>query len=135
MIPECRRHDEAKIFCREALNERVDYSVARIRVTKLQVGQFLQQGSDGFVMDGAGHAVNSDRESLGALVWVDVGGRNEEFSHKGARLLLLVQGAAHEGCQRRLGAAMSNFSLGELDMRRGRLMGHAGEQLRHDVIA
>jgi magnesium-transporting ATPase (P-type) len=64
------------------------------RMMKFLLGEFIQQGGDGSVMDWAGHPVNSDGQGIGHRVGFDVAGGDEQLADERAGFVFLVQMAA-----------------------------------------
>ena len=76
------------------LDQSKGHSCSGFRMWELLLGELVQEGSDGTIMDGAGHPVNVDGQCVGGGVGLDIGSSNEQLANERARLVLVLQVAA-----------------------------------------
>ncbi len=76
------------------LDESKGHFCSGFRMRELLLGEFVQEGGDGTIMDWAGHPVNLDGQRVGCGVGLDIGSRNEQLANERACLVLVLQVAA-----------------------------------------
>ena len=99
--------------------------------------EFGEQGGDGFVVRGAGHAVDTHGEGVGRLVGLEIGGGYEEFADQGAGFFFLLQVRDQQAHERGFGAAGDHFHRIGQDLVQGRELSGPrvfGERLDFDFL-